>query len=167
MKKLLLVLAFVTGVAHTSSAQSDYSVVSTFVNSAISQDAESMLNVMHPDNYDDIDDVMRRSQIFDFQCWELVGVINTEYGARYIVAMYPSEEALLSGVLSDDKQRLYVTPSGAIFCYEVLYVVNEGGRKYIVCNGDLMTIGETEQALRTVGKSVPSKYYVDRYGGGK
>ena len=166
MKKLLLVFAFVVGVAHTSSAQSDFSLISKFLNSVVNQDASSMMDVLHPDCYGDVNKLMMQSEVLGLTGWELVAAITDENGytsyTSYIAAMSVSDEALLTEAISyEDRQRL-IAPIGCVFAYESLYVVNDGGRKYVRCNADLLSIRDVEQELRRVGKYLPAKYYEER-----
>lgn len=163
MKKLLLVFAFVVGVAHTSSAQSDFSLISQFLDSVVNQDASSMMDVLHPDCYGDVNKLMMQSEILDLTGWELVAAITDENGyTSYIAAMSVSDEALLSDAISYEERQSLIAPIGCVFAYEVLYVVNDGGRKYVRCNADLLSISYTEQKLRKVGKYLPAKYYEER-----
>lgn len=163
MKKLLIVLAFVFGVGHSASAQTDYSLISRFLNSVVNQDVNEMMDVLAPRCYDDINEIIVASETLGFKQWQLIGNVTFENGAvSYIAAVYVGDvvnqkvQDFFGG--GNDYQR-YISPSGHVFLYEVLSIYNDNGRKCVWCNGDFLSIMEVEKMLRMSGKSLPSNFY--------
>lgn len=152
------------GMSQTINAQSketDFSVISKFMNAVVAQDVDVLTDVLHPDSYDEIDKLIGQSEIAGFIKWEIVGKRYYEDGTpSYIVAMEIKNKYL------EELDKAYLSPSGHIFLYECFVVVTLGDRKCIATNADLLSVSRVEGFLRKNGKMLPNKYYetYDDYG---
>lgn len=157
MKKILFTMFLLLGMAQVSNAQSgetDYSVISKFLNAVVAQDVEVLTDVLHPDSYDEIDKLIGQSEVLGFRKWEIVGKRYYEDGTpSYIVAM-GFENKNYEGL-----DQAYLSPSGHIFLYECFTVVTLGDSKCIVTNADPLSVSRVEGFLRKNGKMLPNKYY--------
>ncbi len=159
MKKLIVVFLLFVGFGQMSQAQSDYSVISKFLNSVVNQDVNAMMEVLHYDCYGDIDKLLAQSEMLKFRKWEMVGSHGSDGHVSYIVAMEVGDGVQYSEIFSDEDRMLYISPSGHCFLYEAFYVISENGRKYVFTNADMLNMTYAEQLLRRNGKTIPSKYY--------
>jgi hypothetical protein len=158
MKKLIVVFLLIVGFGQKSQAQTDYSLISKFLNSVVNQDVNAMMEVLHSDCYGDIDKLLAQSENLKFHKWEMVGSHGNS-PVSYIVAMKVGDEVQYTENLPDEVRMLYISPSGHCFLYEAFYVISENGRKYIRTNADMLSMTHAEQLLRRSGKTIPSKYY--------
>lgn len=160
MKKLFIVLVFALGVGHSASAQSDFSLISSFMNSVVNQDVNAMMEVLHPDCYDEIEQLMTQSQELDFKSWTMVGSVTYDNGfVSYIVAAYIGDDSPAAYNFFGEEAGYYVSPSGHVFLYEEFVVLTHNGKKYIYTNADMLDMAYAEQILRRGGKTIPSSYY--------
>lgn len=157
MKKIFFTVFLLLGMAQVSNAQSDetdYSVISKFLNAVVAQDVEVLMDVLHPDYYSQIEELIGASEILGFKRWELVGKRYYEDGTpSYIVAM-EFENKYFEGL-----DQAYLSPSGHIFLYERFRIVTLGDKKCIETNADPLAVSRVEGFLRKNGKMLPNKYY--------
>lgn len=125
MKKLFLALIFCLGVAQVSNAQSDYSLISRFINGVINNDIDTLIETLDPDCYDDIDKLLAQNSALGFGNWQVVA---TDYGdgfTRYVVAVECNNLYSLSEEEFPHYNRIaLISPSGHCFLYESLCVMN-------------------------------------------
>ena len=157
MKKLFVALFVLFSFMQTANAQqkqeTDYSVISKFLNAVISQDVNTLTDVLHYERYKEIDDLIKQSEMFGFKNWQIVGKRYYEDGTpSYIVAM-SVENRHVEGCDG------YISPSKHVFLYERFIVTTEGNRKYIDTNADMMTIVDVERFLRENGTTLPNYFY--------
>lgn len=161
MKKILAVIALCLGLAYSANAQSDAALVSKFLDAVVQKDAVTLMEIVNSDTQSDVDKLLAQSEILQFTGWNFVYASNTEDGTRFIAAfnLGISPDEITEEQMDYERKRAIITPSGHIFGYEYLCVVEENGRKCIGCNADIPTIVDVEAALRKIGKYLPSKYY--------
>ena len=149
-------------VSNSQSNQTDYSVISKFMNAVVAQDVEVLIDVLHPDYYSQIEELIGASEILGFRKWEIVGKRYYEDGTpSYIVAVEFDTNRLMEGF-----DRSYLSPSGHLFLYERFRIVTLGDKKCVETNGDPLSVSRVEGYLRKNGKMLPNKYYesYDDYG---
>lgn len=140
--------------SNAQSNETDYSVISKFMNAVVAQDVDVLTDVLHPDSYNEIDRLIEQSEVLGFRKWEIVGKRYYEDGTpSYIVAM-KFENKYYEGL-----DQAYLSPSGHIFLYECFAVVTLGDSKCIATNADPLSVSRVEGFLRKNGKMLPNKYY--------
>ena len=161
MKKLFVALFVLFSFTQTINAQqnqeTDYSVISKFLNAVISQDVNTLTDVLHYKRYNEINKLIYHSEMFGFKGWQIVGKRYYEDGTpSYIVAMSVENRHIeIEGIDG------YISPSKHLFLYERFIVTTEGNRKYIDTNADMMTIVDVERFLRENGTTLPNKFYTN------
>lgn len=164
MKKLIILFAFVFGVGYTASAQSDYILISRFMDSVVNQDADEMMDVLHPDCYKEINKLMVQSSKLKFERWNLAGSYTLSNGSTsYIIGITLGEKSPTWDFFGGESCFDFLSPSGNVFVYEVLYVVTNGNRKYVYTNADMLMFEEVENLMNKAGKTLPATYYNDPY----
>ena len=146
------------GMAQVSNAQSDetdYSVISKFMNAIVAQDVDVLTDVLHPNCYGEIDKLIRQSENLGFKRWEIVGKRYDEEGVHpsYIIAMEIENRYV------EWLEEAYLSLSGHVFLYEVFCIVDLNGTKCVGTNADLLSVSRVEGYLRKNGKMLPNKYY--------
>ena len=169
MKKLLLSLILCFGAVQISSAQTNADLVAKFLNGVVKKDVVTLIDVMHPECHKDIDKLVAQCDLLKFRSWNYLHAVNiTNNGCsatQYLVAVQIGLDPynISESVMSHENKSLYLSPSGHVFLYEVLGVVTENGRKYVVCNADFLSIPRVEKWLRENGRQLPAKYYNGNY----
>ena len=164
MKKFLLSLLLCFGAVQISTAQLDSELVTQFLNAVVEKDGITLLDLLHPDDSKEINKLIEQSNWFNFQGWNfaLAKKIPQDDGSvitHYLVAMQIGLD------LDDIPNEIwaYLTPSGHVFLYEIFYVAEYNGHKYVHCNADFLEVSRVEEIMFENGTELHASYYEPNY----
>ena len=148
----------------------NYELICQFFSSLQDQDDDEIKRLLHPDCYHDIDKLKRLCSEFGLGWPRLVGAYKYDSNSveEYIIAAEVDENINVRDLFYEhERAEEYISPSGHVFLYENLSVVDYNGEKRIWTNADMLNMEYAERRLSWSSKSIPSCYYQGNYFGDK
>ena len=148
----------------------NYELICQFFSSLRDQDDDEIKRLLHPDCYNDIDKLKRQCSELGLGWPRLVGAYKYDSNSveEYIIAAEVDENINVRDFFNEhERAEEYISPSGHVFLYENLSVVDYNGEKRIWTNADMLDMEYAERRLSWSSKSIPSCYYQGNYFGDK
>ena len=140
----------------------NYELICQFFSSLRDQDDDEIKRLLHPDCYNDIDKLKRQCSELGLGWPRLVGAYKYDSNSveEYIIAAEVDENINVRDFFSEhERAEEYISPSGHVFLYENLSVVDYNGEKRIWTNADMLNMEYAERRLSWSSNSIPSCYY--------
>lgn len=120
---------------------------------------DEIKKLLHPECHHEIEKLKSQFDLLGLRSPHLVGSGKLDNEERYIIAVKVDESKDIESFFSDGREREWISPSGHVFLYEHLSLVDYNGEKRIWTNADMLRLEYAERILSTSGKSIPSCYY--------
>ena len=141
---------------------SDFYLINQLISALRDNNDNQIKRLLHPDCYHDIEKLKLQCSMFGLGNPRLVGAYKYKGDSveQYIIAAEVDENINVRDIFSEhERAEDYISPSGYVFLYENLYVVDYNGEKRIWTNADMLTMDYAEKRLSWSGNSIPSCYY--------
>ena len=138
---------------------SNYHLINNFIFAVRDNNDDEIKRLLHPKCHHEIEKLKSQFDILRLGGPRLVGSCKLDGEERYIIAVEVDESKDIESFFSDGREREWISPSGHVFLYEHLSIVDYNGEKRIWTNADMLKLEYAERILSTSGKSIPSCYY--------
>ena len=145
-------------------------LIRDFLHAVQSNNDDEIKRLLHPDCYHDIEKLKLQCSMLGLGNSQLVGSYRYDKDSveEYIIAAEVDENINVRDFFNEhERAEEYISPSGHVFLYENLSVVDYNGEKRIWTNADMLDMEYAERRLSWSSKSIPSCYYQGNYFGDK